>query len=167
MMKEYEDMLGSLWGAFQALPPPDKVGVGGALVAAIMVMFPWSVSLEATGMAKENIGLGGMGLIGLLLALASLGLTYFRLTQKKAQELPRELRLAQVGVAVAGLLWSLAALVSASGLEVTLPDNPYHVDPGPAYGLYFHLIAWVVAGIGAIVSLRDLPSGPSRRKPRP
>ncbi|MDF1564950.1 MAG: hypothetical protein P1V51_18045 [Deltaproteobacteria bacterium] len=163
MMDDYEAMARKLWESFMGLPATEKVSIIGASLAALTVLFPWRIDVSPAGVADETIGLVGMGWVGLLLAVAALGINWYRLTQPGAADKARTLALAVVGTCGAGLLWSVISLgAAASGGEVMV-GNPHGVTPGPGYGLFMHLVAWTVAGIGAVVSLKDLPTSRRRR----
>ncbi len=156
-------MVKKLWGSFVGLPATEKVSAIGASLAALTVLFPWRIDVSPAGIADETIGLMGMGWVGLLLALSALGVSWYRLTQPGAADKVRTLALAGIGLCGAGLLWSVVSLAAAATGGTAMVGNPHGVTPGPGYGLFMHLVAWTVAGIGAVISLKDLPTGRRRR----
>ncbi len=161
LMDDYDQLFHALWEGIRALPATDKVFLVGACLAAITALLPWRVEVSPAGVADDVYGLFDMGWLGLLLAAASIGLIWYRHSPSTPPRQARVLALVAVGLCAGGVLWSVVSLgVEASSGKVLI-GNPYGVTPGAAYGVYLHLAAWTVAGIGALVSLKDLPA--SRR----
>ncbi|RMG21644.1 MAG: hypothetical protein D6729_00345 [Deltaproteobacteria bacterium] len=166
LLDEYEDMASAYVAMFKARPLSEKLCLVGALLAALTVLFPWTVTVSPAGVEDPHLGLLELGWLSAILAAAAVAVAWVRNFSRSLKIRPLHLVFVQLVLAAVGILWGLVAYVAALRLEPP-PVNPRGVEPGPTYGLYLHLLAWAVTLAGGLLALRDAERVPPGWLPKP